>query len=89
MGGSNTKYSKEDEEAYKERLRNALNRGMAAPEPDKRTSRELNDAVPHTDILGLYYEFMILKFPLIWALLDKSQIYEIEYLKMRVVWPSS
>ena len=42
----------EDEEAYKERLRNALNRGMTAPEPDKRTSRELNDAVPHTDILG-------------------------------------
>ena len=40
-----------------ERLRNALNRGMApAPAPvqeyDKRTSRELSEAVPQTDILG-------------------------------------
>ena len=40
-----------------ERLRNALNRGMgpaAAPiqEYDKRTSRELSEAVPQTDILG-------------------------------------
>lgn len=44
---------------FTERLRNALNRGMApapAPAPvqeyDKRTSRELSEAVPQTDILG-------------------------------------
>ena len=34
-----------------ERLRNALNRGMNQ-EFDRRTSRELNEAVPQTEILG-------------------------------------
>ena len=35
-----------------ERLRNALNRGMNQ-EFDRRTSRELNEAVPQTEILGI------------------------------------
>ena len=36
---------------FRERLRNALNRGIN-PEQDRRTSKELTEAVPQTDILG-------------------------------------
>jgi len=39
----------EDEVAYKERIRNELNRGMV----DKRTSAELTQAVPQTEILDI------------------------------------
>ena len=38
-------------EIFPERLRNALNRGIN-PELERRTSKELSEAVPQTDILG-------------------------------------
>ena len=39
---------------FLERLRNALNRGMNQ-ELDRRTSKELSEAVPQTDILGIVF----------------------------------
>jgi len=42
----------EDEQTYKEQLRNALNRGMKQ-DVEKRTSMELTQAVPQTDILDV------------------------------------
>ena len=39
---------------FLERLRNALNRGMNQEFDIRRTSKELTEAVPQTDILGKF-----------------------------------